>query len=279
MGWEPTVYTADVRLVGMCLSYDIDLRFPEDLGISSGQLRWEPPGQGGEPSTGETVEPVEGACHGSTVHLHVEGRRDRGTQGRAVLQLFPRWDGVLMAAFLVTITNAAILGAGVLWTDQINAADDVTAALLLGVPALLGAYLARPGEHRLVSRLLLGVRVLVGASLVLSLIGVGLIVHATGGAGGSANRGGDAAWWVLFGAALAMAAVVAQSVRRSIRLESDRVIDPARSEAATDRSSDDLHVGSAEARLQSGGEIELADTVELVKRMWGQITRSRASIG
>jgi hypothetical protein len=256
-------------LVGMGTSYDIDLRVPEDLGVAT--AHWQDGRRDGRQGSRNRLMPA--ACHGNSVHLHVEDR-DRGVQGEALLRLFPRWEGVPMAALLVTVANTLILGAGVAWTDEINASDDVTAALLLGVPALLAAYLARPGEHRLVSRLLLGIRVLVAGSLVLSLVGIGLIVHATGGKDGAASSGGNEAWWVLFLLSLAMTLVVVRSVRCSMRLDSEHQRPGLPDQRRNEPLPEGLHVSSAEAELASGEAIRLTETVDRVRRI-----RERLELG
>jgi hypothetical protein len=244
LGWRPTVYTADVPLLGMSSSYDIDLRVPDDVLVSAADVEPE------EKGVSRAVH-----CRGSGAHLHVRGA-PRGVQGgRATLELVPRWEGVLMAALLVTFANTLILGAGGVWTKEVNDADEVTAALLLGVPALLGAFLARPGEHRLVSRLLIGVRTLVAASVVLSLAGIAVVVHASGKSMGAE---GKTAWWVLFAVSAVLTAIVAVGVIRSLRIESSK---------RERNESSGLHAKAAEGNLTPKSDIELTETLDLAKRM------------
>jgi hypothetical protein len=95
-------------------------------------------------------------------HLHL---RDLPPQTYATARVKLRVDpsGLLNAAVLVALLITGILFWGQERWDNIQQ-EDAAAAILLAVPTLVAAYLARPGEHQLVSLLLTGVRFCVALS-------------------------------------------------------------------------------------------------------------------
>jgi hypothetical protein len=97
---------------------------------------------------------------GARPHLLTSDQR-RGTRAYLELQLRLEPRGLLAAAVtiaafsLIVLTTGAILG-----SFGRHAEGEVAAAVLVALPAAAAAYLTRPGEHRLVTRLVSGVRLL-----------------------------------------------------------------------------------------------------------------------
>jgi hypothetical protein len=81
--------------------------------------------------------------------------------------------GILSAAPVLAAMTSVLLFIGTQRTAQIT--PEPGAALALLIPTLLAAYLAQPGEHRLSTRLLLGVRGLVAGSGICSFVAVGAL--------------------------------------------------------------------------------------------------------
>lgn len=100
-----------------------------------------------------------------------ETRRDiascRGDLARLVVRLRPPVRGVFVAAWLVSMLTTVVIW--LVRSRLVELDGQISATLLLTLPASLAAYLARPGEHAFAARLLLGVRIL---ALVVGLCGL-----------------------------------------------------------------------------------------------------------
>jgi hypothetical protein len=88
--------------------------------------------------------------------------------------------GYLRAIWLTALATAAVLGIGYWQMDRVEAAvqqrADAAVALLLVAPSLLAAYLVRPGEHAIASRLLRPTRYAIAATGGLSYAAASLLV-------------------------------------------------------------------------------------------------------
>jgi hypothetical protein len=81
----------------------------------------------------------------------------------ARLQLRASPSGMLNAATIVATLIVGVVWWGSYRTAHISQAD-AAAAILLAAPTLLAAYIARPGEHELVTMVLSGVRILIAVA-------------------------------------------------------------------------------------------------------------------
>jgi hypothetical protein len=104
--------------------------------------------------------------------------RARADTARLVVSLRPPTRGTFAAATLLGILSAVLLHAVRAGLPELD--GQTSSAVLLLVPAVLAAHLARPGEHAFLARLLGGVRLLaLGCGLctlgVAALIGTGSI--------------------------------------------------------------------------------------------------------
>ena len=156
-------------------SYHLEIAAPPDLEIDAAQLRFE------RAVVGKDVMP-ENVTDGGRLqraHLYVS---HVGSEFRAKAFIYFRRqrDAFLWSAFLTALLVVALLAVGLtrlddLIGDQHANQSQTAAALLLITPTLLAAYLARPGEHRLASKILIGVRCLVVGTAFCAVVAVGVL--------------------------------------------------------------------------------------------------------
>lgn len=122
------------------------------------------------------------------VHIHTVAAHSRES-GMFDVSLLLRTDGFLAAAWLVSLLTVLLLAGGlVLHSEGVSTLPGGSGILAL-LPGLIGAYLFRPGAHRLVRRLGQGIRFLVGFLVVYSFLAAGLLtVHMAPGI--------RPAWWL-----------------------------------------------------------------------------------
>ena len=102
------------------------------------------------PEAGRAMTP-----HEKRTQLQIEGASDSAT---ATVSLLTRRSGTVPAAGIASIATAITLG---LFASRLQELDGQTsAAVLLLLPAVLAAYLSRPGEHRFTTRALRAIRIL-----------------------------------------------------------------------------------------------------------------------
>lgn len=152
--------TFDAATAQQTRSYHVELAAPPELEITGAELR----ALGADPAT-------TGGGLGR-IHLNVSGARG---PGKLVVSFRTQREGFLRAALITSALSCALLFVGRTRLDNLAAEVEAASTMLLLVPGLLAAYLARPGEHALASALLVGVRAMVlvtglcatGAGLVL----------------------------------------------------------------------------------------------------------------
>jgi hypothetical protein len=176
VGWErliqrvgitPTSLELTTPAVGSTHSYHIEVCAPDGLEVSNTVLKLQPP-------EGELIV-VKGET-GIFGHAHVAGQR-RGTDGVLTTDLTLTSSGIVMEAFLISLLTSAVLWIGlVLHWRNIHARPDYAAIVLVALPGIFATYLARPGEHPLVHKLVAGLRVLIAASALLSFAAAGVLV-------------------------------------------------------------------------------------------------------
>lgn len=145
--------------VGLSESYHVEIVAPDDVVISDAAMvaeQW--PG-------GKISEVLSTAEQRERAHVYVtmaasrdETEAARGDRATVYFTLRARRTAAFVGLF-VTSSLIALMLAFVRW--RVHSLDSTNAtALLLAFPALVAAYLARPGEHVLAARLLTGVRAL-----------------------------------------------------------------------------------------------------------------------
>jgi hypothetical protein len=170
--WQATRYVFRTPSAGDALSYHFEVEAPGDLEISTAGLRVR------APDGTEFADDDQGSLKRS--HLYVSGA-PYGAAGLAWVDLVPRRPGLLRAGLLTAIFTAALLTAGRFRVHQIGEHRDAAMALALAIPGLVAAYIARPGEHRIATGLLFGLRLLILiAGLTAVLVAAALVAGYTG---------------------------------------------------------------------------------------------------
>jgi hypothetical protein len=188
-GWSRKCISVDVPAVSLSTSYHLEVAAPADLEIDAAQLRFEHV----DPSEGGSI-PERVTVGGGLQHAHLyAGNVGSGFHAKAVIFLRRQRDAYLTSAFLTALLVCILLAFGLSRLGNLlgseHAGQGQTAgALLLITPTLLAAYIARPGEHRLASKILKGVRALVVGTAFCSIVAVGVLV------GGYSTRTSQAVW-------------------------------------------------------------------------------------
>ncbi len=155
MGWMPARFAFYVPEVGESESYHFELAAPQDLEVSRSILQLT------DPVTGR--EDIEGVSTGSRAHLYTTGK-EPDVDGTALVWLQISRTGLLRSGCVVAGMICAVL----LFFYASGRLDrpprDIQSAILLTLPALVATLVVRPGEHGLVTELLLGVRSAVALS-------------------------------------------------------------------------------------------------------------------
>lgn len=179
--------------IGQGLGFHVEVIAPEDTELLEGKLR----GTQFSTETGADVVLTHDAQVGSRSRSHAyvrlragdEGEDDpltlrnkrlrgRGDVARFTVAIAPRRAGILTVATFSAFFTAVTL---LVFATRLSELDGQTsAAVLLLVPAIIAAYVARPGEHPFATRALIGVRAwaLVGgglAAILSAMIGAGFM--------------------------------------------------------------------------------------------------------
>jgi hypothetical protein len=149
MGWMPAGFEFYVPAVGESQSYHFELAAPTDLQVARSILHLEDPVSG--------RENIEGVSTGTRAHLYTNNR-EPDVDGTALVWLQISRTGLLRSGCVVAGMILAVL----LFFYATGRLDrpprDIQSAILLTLPALVATLVVRPGEHGLVTELLLGVR-------------------------------------------------------------------------------------------------------------------------
>jgi hypothetical protein len=203
LGFNAVDLAFDVPALGSALSCDIDIKAPEELRIESARILR---GAAGTAVLAEDPSPSRIA------HLRVHDE-PRGTRGVVWVGLRLRSGGFLASSVIAAFLTVAVLTLGVVRADAVGRATESAAALLIGLPALLAGYLVRPGEHRLVGRVIGGIRRLLAGLVLLCVVAIGTLI---GGMGEDARQ---VAWGILAGLALLAFGATLATWLRARRLE------------------------------------------------------------
>jgi hypothetical protein len=201
MSWRATRINLPVPGVLAAASYHLDVAAPAELVISRARLVTE-----SGTALDEDPEPTRRA------HLAIQLQP---AEAAASIEISAPRDGIIRASLLTALLTSVVLTGGAFRLSALESVREGVATVLVSVPALIAAYLARPGEHALASRLLFGVRIAVLSSGVLSFAASGLLLV---GPGGVAR---EATWWCLTGiswlvtALLLVSFTVPKEVRRN----------------------------------------------------------------
>lgn len=194
LGWRTKEIVWRTPSVGYSASYHIEVEAPRDVEIVSAALVVT------DSRGGDTYIPT--GFSGRRSHLYSEGMAQDAI-GTTSVRLRARRAGLIRAAALLGLLTAALLTMGAIRVGKVDNDSAASITLLVVVPALLAAYLARPGEHELASTILVGVRAVVVFIGFLAVTAAGSLLIGLGA--GAEHR----LWWPLAGLAwLAAAALV-----------------------------------------------------------------------
>lgn len=212
IAWEPTSLVFDAPDVVAASSYHFQFFAPEGLMVAGGELF----GTNREPSDAaergdERLPFGVSESHASGLGLNVQaGAVPEADTYNAEILLQPSPDGLLRTSAVSACVSTALLGLATAFAHRFDGPQvDASTTLLLVLPGIVSTYLARPGEHRLVSRILLGARaMLFSSALTLYIAAAILVAGVTGG-------GLRTTWLVLTIASAVPAGALVNAVRRS----------------------------------------------------------------
>jgi hypothetical protein len=191
MSWRPTRINLPVPGVVAAASYHLDIAAPTELVIAQARLVTE-----SRTALDEDPTPTRQA------HLATPLQP---TNAEALIDIAAPREGIIRASLLTSLLTAVVLTAGAFRLSELHSAREGVATVLVAVPAVVAAYVARPGEHALASRLLFGVRFAVLVSGALSFAASALLLA------GPRGVTQDAIWWSLTGLSWLLAAALAAS--------------------------------------------------------------------
>jgi hypothetical protein len=212
LGWRVKTVNLAMPAVNLAASFHVEIPAPPEMEVQIARLvfkPWEPLASEEEAADKEQSEPApdgqeqpeeaegvaedgesgpptpEDALDGPAVqrvHLYKAGVSGQFVAD-ALIYLRARRAGFLRAAWLTGWLNFGLLVGGLVYLNDITASDNsqTAAALLLLGPTLLAGTLIRPGEHRMVASVLLGVRLMLMFAVLATVVAVGLLAGAATG--------------------------------------------------------------------------------------------------
>jgi hypothetical protein len=191
LGLRATELAIVAPSVGWARSYHIRIEAPEELALTDVVLVRVERDQSAKPSSAESYE-ARLSAESAQVYTTSTMRPAEHVVG--VTMRVPIV-GYLRAIWLTSVATAVVLAVALWQIDRVEAASqqraDAAVALLLVAPSLVAAYLVRPGEHAIASRLLRPTRYAIAASGSLSYVAAALLVL---------DWSGDdlrVAWWAI----------------------------------------------------------------------------------
>ncbi len=192
LGWRSQQYYVPLSEIGASSSYHVEIEVPSELLINSVNLIGKSYEQFGDLLNREhhadyLIQQVGSASDGKIyIPQPIAGRR----VGLAWVKLRARRAGFLTGALIASIITTAMLILAALKAPDIlkDGKSEAGAAVLLLAPALLAAYLARPGEHVITSKMLRWARLALVADGILPALAVYFLIstHDTTSSGETA---------------------------------------------------------------------------------------------
>jgi hypothetical protein len=178
-GWRVKTVVLSMPAANLTSSFHVEVPAPPDMEIDSAQLRFSPRDGEGEPGDG-SADSADGILI-QRAHLYAS-QVPTDLEGEAVVHLRARRQGFLRSSVSIGWLTVILLWTGYAFFDDLTRSTNsqTAAALLLIVTTLLNSALIRPGEHRLVARVLLGVRLLLALGIFCTFIAVGVLAGVGG---------------------------------------------------------------------------------------------------
>jgi hypothetical protein len=162
LGLAAAEFPIDAPSVGWGRSYHLQVEPPSELAVTALQLFRAMDVDGATPLPADTYEARIGY---GVAQIHTTDSLKAGDYLLSI-QMRVAIPGYLRALWLSTLLAASVLGLGDVFLGRLQTAastkTEAAVALLLVVPSLVLAYLVRPGEHEVASRLLRNLRYLAG---------------------------------------------------------------------------------------------------------------------
>ena len=186
---EPFLAWLEAPAVGMAAREHIHVEAPDGLFFDNDAHLWELRGvidtaKRAEPATGRAT--YEKRITPERIAIYTAGLRQGAYT--VTLTMRPKVAGFLRASSLTVLMTALLLLAGAaaqIWghrlTPPVGISTEAAVALILVVPSIMSAYLAREGEHDLLSGLVRWPRIAVAATGVSALIAGGALVLQVAG--------------------------------------------------------------------------------------------------
>jgi hypothetical protein len=176
LSYLPVEYNFTGLAIGKSASHHVEVVAPEQLEVVRMRLD-------GVTGTSDYKQTADSTGVGRRAHANVAGA-PRSATGTITVDLRAERAGLVRGAPLFA---ALVLGSLILLTiDAKHVENDAAAAMLLVVPGVIAAFIIRPGEHRLATNVMLGIRALVAASALCAFIASAYI--ATGFKNGALHR-------------------------------------------------------------------------------------------
>jgi hypothetical protein len=167
--------------VGLAESFHVEVVAPEDVEIADAMMvarQWSPTGPA--ESNGVVPSIVSVARQHERAHLYVsvlapreDTEKARGDDATVIVSLRAKRTSSFLGLCVTTLLIGLMLLGVRVRLHQLDSTNAV--ALLLVFPALVAAYLARPGEHILAARLLGGIRLLALIGAVVAIVTAAMI--------------------------------------------------------------------------------------------------------
>jgi hypothetical protein len=184
LGWASVVFWFELPHIGDAASYHLHLEAQRFMRFTDARLLLPRPMAGAPPSATHTQ------WHNEHAHLHVAEMRMRSV-GLATITMRVQRSGTVVGAWLATVGIALLQWAYALRADEILRHPlEAPALVLVTVPVILVAFVARPVPRLHAQPVLLGLRGLVNLSGVVSL------AAAVAALASDSHSQTHTAWWI-----------------------------------------------------------------------------------
>jgi hypothetical protein len=159
IAWQPTSFVFETPSVTATSSYHFQFDAPDGLVVTGGELFGTDSRSDGPPPRRRFGS---SASQGSVLGLHANREEiPVADTFSAEVLVRPSPDGLLRSSAVSSSFSTVLLVLGALMSSRMDSSRvEASTAVLLVVPGVVSTFLARPGEHYWVSRLLRGVRAL-----------------------------------------------------------------------------------------------------------------------
>jgi hypothetical protein len=231
-GWRWMAVDVDAPQAHLARSYHLEVFSGTDVDIGAARLAFSliPPlivaDEAGpevrhDPQAPPPRQPVIDRPAGTRAHVYCAAL-DPGVRADATVWLRARMAALPAWAFGIALFLTLLLIGGGIFLDDITAEENsqVAAALILLVPTFVAASLIQPGEHRLVTALLWGVRALLAGTIIATVVAVSVLAGVAACAQGWV-------WWSATAAAAAFTVALGHTVRVVREVPDAEVAEPA----------------------------------------------------